>query len=181
MYEGPARGPLFVYGVTGPLNASRLEYVTRPSGAVYQVRSFRSALHLAASLICLLGIFRSNRNSWRRGQARRQIESAVGAPLFLSNACGPKSMRVLLAQKGARAFARPPFASPFASSYFAPSFPHMKAFAACSGASSSGVSVSGFSPVRFAWRSSARSSSQSAICGFFASSGPCRYVPSTFL
>ncbi len=72
----------------------------------------------------------------------------------------------------------PPF---FASSYFAPSFPHMKAFAACSGVSSSGVSVSGFSPVRFAWRSSARSSSQSAICGFFASSGPCRYVPSTFL
>lgn len=69
----------------------------------------------------------------------------------------------------------------FASSYFAPSFPHMKAFAACSGVSSSGVSVSGFSPVRFAWRSSARSSSQSAICGFFASSGPCRYVPSTFL
>lgn len=65
--------------------------------------------------------------------------------------------------------------------YFAPSFPHMKAFAACSGVSSSGVSVSGFSPVRFAWRSSARSSSQSAICGFFASSGPCRYVPSTFL
>ena len=70
---------------------------------------------------------------------------------------------------------------PFASSYFAPSFPHMKAFAACSGASSSGVSVNGSLPVRFAWRSSARSSSQSAICGFFVSSGPCKYVPSTFL
>ena len=169
MREGPARGPLFVYGVTGPLSASRLKYVTRPSGASYEVRSFRCALQvLAASLICLLGAFRSNRNSWRRGQARRQIESVVGAPLFLSNACGPKSMRVL-------------FASPGASSYFAPSFPHMKAFAACSGASSSGVSVNGSLPVRFAWRSSARSSSQSAICGFFASSGPCRYVPSTFL
>ena len=178
MHEGPERGPLFVYGVLRPLGASHLEYVTRPSGAVYQVRSFRCALQvLAASLICLLGTFRSNRNSWRRGQARRQIESVVGAPLFLSNACGPKSMRVLLAQKGGRAFARPPFAS----SYFAPSFPHMKAFAACSGASSSGVSVNGSLPVRFAWRSSARSSSQSAICGFFASSGPCRYVPSTFL
>lgn len=73
------------------------------------------------------------------------------------------------------------FDPPFASSYFAPSFPHMKSFAACSGASSSGVSVNGSLPVRFAWRSSARSSSQSAICGFFASSGPCRYVPSTFL
>lgn len=69
----------------------------------------------------------------------------------------------------------------FASSYFAPSFPHMKAFAACSGASSSGVSVNSSLPVRFAWRSSARSSSQSAICGFFVSSGPCKYVPSTFL
>ena len=83
--------------------------------------------------------------------------------------------------KRGRAFARPLFASPGASSYFAPSFPHMKAFAACSGASSSGVSVNGSLPVRFACRSSARSSSQSAICGFFASSGPCRYVPSTFL
>lgn len=178
MHEGPERGPLFVYGVPRPLGASHLEYVTRPSGAVYQVRSFRSALQvLAASLICLLDIFRSNRNSWPRAKTRHQIESAVGAPLSLSNACGSKSMRVLLAQKGGRAFAPPPFAS----SYFAPSFPHMKAFAACSGVSSSGVSVSGFSPVRFAWRSSARSSSQSAICGFFASSGPCRYVPSTFL
>ena len=97
------------------------------------------------------------------------------ATVFAERLQAQKYVSASRAKKGS--FALPPFAS----SYFAPSFPHMKAFAACSGVSSSGVSVSGFSPVRFAWRSSARSSSQSAICGFFASSGPCRYVPSTFL
>ena len=103
------------------------------------------------------------------------------ATVFAERLQAQKYVSASRAKKGVERSLYPPLASPGASSYFAPSFPHMKAFAACSGASSSGVSVNGSLPVRFAWRSSARSSSQSAICGFFASSGPCRYVPSTFL
>ena len=103
------------------------------------------------------------------------------ATVFAERLQAQKYASASRAKKGVERLLAPLFASPGASSYFAPSFPHMKSFAACSGASSSGVSVNGSLPVRFAWRSSARSSSQSAICGFFASSGPCRYVPSTFL
>ena len=54
-------------------------------------------------------------------------------------------------------------------------------FASCSTASSSGANSIGSPPVRDARRWRARASKSSATSGFFASSGPCRYVPTTFL
>lgn len=100
--------------------------------------------------------------AWASSAEPLKVRTPPKTPLFVPKQCNPLSAGKSHAESANRNF------------YFAPTLSAMNAFAASSSASSRRASAGSLSPVRRAWRSHAAVKSQSAISGFFESSGPWR-------